>query len=216
MVIDEAAMAGTPDLADAIDYITGRGGSVRLIGDDQQLAAIGAGGVLRDLAAQHGAVTLSQVMRFTDPTSGAPNHAEGAASLALRDGDPAAIAYYLDHGRVHVGDLSTCTNDAYTAWSADRARGRDSIMLAPTHELVAELNRRARADRIAVGAVDPRRQVRLVDGSHASAGDTIISRRNDRKIAITSTDWVKNGDRGDQHHPPVRCPEVTHLRTGRT
>ena len=44
-------MAGTPDLAAAIDYVTGRGGSVRLVGDDQQLAAIGAGGVLRDIAA---------------------------------------------------------------------------------------------------------------------------------------------------------------------
>ena len=216
VIIDEAAMAGTPDLADAIDHITGRGGSVRLIGDDQQLAAIGAGGVLRDLAAQHGAVTLSQVMRFTDPTSGAPNHAEGAASLALRDGDPAAIAYYLDHGRVHVGDLTTCTDDAYTGWSADRARGRDSIMLAPTRELVAELNRRARADRVAVGAVDPRRQVRLVDGSHASAGDTIISRLNDRKIAITSTDWVKNGDRWRVNTTlQSGALEVTHLRTGR-
>jgi DNA primase catalytic core len=217
VIIDEAAMAGTVDLADAIDYITRRGGSVRLIGDDQQLAAIGAGGVLRDLAAAHGAVTLSQVMRFTDPTSGAPNHAEGAASLALRDGDPAAIGYYLDRGRVHVGDLSTCTDDAYIAWSADRAAGRDSIMLAPTRELVAELNRRARADRIAVGAVDPRRQVRLVDGSHASAGDTIISRLNDRKIAITRTDWVKNGDRWRVNTTLTSgALEVTHLRTGRT
>ena len=50
------------------------------VGDDQQLAAIGAGGVLRDICEVDGAVTLSQVMRFTDPVTGAPNHAEGAAS----------------------------------------------------------------------------------------------------------------------------------------
>ena len=83
VVIDEAGMAGTVDLAKAIDYVTDRGGSVRLVGDDQQLAAIGAGGVLRDIAGTHGAVTLSQVMRFTHPAghpqTGAPNHAEGAA-----------------------------------------------------------------------------------------------------------------------------------------
>ncbi|PZS37138.1 MAG: TrwC relaxase, partial [Pseudonocardiales bacterium] len=147
VVIDEAGMAGTPDLAKAIEYVLDRGGSVRLIGDDQQLAAIGAGGVLRDISEVHGAVTLSQVMRFTDPITGTPNHAEGAASLALRDGDSAAIAYYVDNNRIHVGDLSTATDDAYTAWSADRAAGRDSIMLAPTRELVAELNDRARRDR---------------------------------------------------------------------
>ena len=64
-----------------------------MIGDDQQLAAIGAGGILRDLASTHGAVTLNQILRFHDP-------AEAAASLALRDGRPEALGYYLDHDRV--------------------------------------------------------------------------------------------------------------------
>jgi len=78
VVIDEAGMAATTDLATAIGYLTARGGSVRLVGDDQQLAAIGAGGVLRDLAHAHGAVTLSAVMRFTHP----PGH------RSARDGEP--------------------------------------------------------------------------------------------------------------------------------
>ena len=125
VVIDEAGMAATPDLDKAIAFVLARGGSVRLVGDDQQLAAIGAGGVLRDIAAREGAVTLSQVMRFTHPVghpaAGTPNHAEGAASLALRNGDPAALGYYLDQQRVHVGDLTTCADDAYDAWRADRA-----------------------------------------------------------------------------------------------
>ncbi len=42
------------------DFVVGRGGSVRLVGDDQQLAAIGAGGVLRDIAHTHGAVRLDR------------------------------------------------------------------------------------------------------------------------------------------------------------
>ena len=216
VVIDEAGMAGTTDLAKAIGYVTDRGGSVRLVGDDQQLAAIGAGGVLRDVATTHGAVTLSQVMRFTHPDTGAPNHAEGAASLALRDGETAAIAYYIDNGRVHVGDITTVTDDAYGAWSADRSAGRDAIMLAPTRDLVAELNDRARRDRLDVADAPPGGEVRLVDGSHASAGDAIITRKNNRKLAVTATDWVKNGDRW--HIDGVRdsgALDVTHLRTGR-
>jgi DNA primase catalytic core len=195
VVIDEAGMAGTPDLAKAIEYVIDRGGSVRLIGDDQQLAAIGAGGVLRDISEVHGAVTLSQVMRFTDPITGAPNHAEGAASLALRDGDSAAIAYYIDNNRIHVGDLTTATDDTYTAWSADRAAGRDSIMLAPTRDLVAELNDRARRDRLDTALTPTGRQATLADQSQASAGDAIITRQNNRKIPIGAHDWVKNGDR---------------------
>ncbi|MDT0262324.1 MobF family relaxase [Jatrophihabitans lederbergiae] len=216
VVIDEAGMAGTTDLAKAIGYVTERGGSVRLIGDDQQLAATGAGGVLRDVAATHGAVTLSQVLRFTHPDTGAPNHAEGAASLALRDGDSAAIAYYIDNGRVHVGDITTVIDDAFTAWSTDRAAGRDAIMLAPTRDLVAELNDRARRDRLTDQDGPTGREVRLIDHSHASAGDAIITRKNNRKTPITATDWVKNGDRWTVD--TVRengALDVTHLRTGR-
>ena len=113
------------------------GASVRLVGDDQQLAAIGAGGVLRDIQHIHDAIRLTELHRFTDP-------AEAAASLALREGDPSA-GFYLDQGRVHVGDVATTTEDAFSAWVSDRAAGFDSIMLAPTRHLVAELNRRARA-----------------------------------------------------------------------
>jgi hypothetical protein len=43
-VIDEAGMADTLSLDTAVRLIIGRGGSVRLIGDDHQLAAICAGG----------------------------------------------------------------------------------------------------------------------------------------------------------------------------
>jgi DNA primase catalytic core len=216
VVIDEAGMADTPELATAIEYLLSRGASVRLIGDNQQLAAIGAGGVLRDIAEVHGAVTLSQVVRFTDPATGAPNHAEGAASLALRDGDPAALAYYIDHQRVHVGDLTTVTNDAYAAWSQDRAAGSDAIMLAPTRDLVNELNARARRDRLAAQTVPVGTQVSLADASMASAGDAIITRQNRRKIPIGARDWVKNGDRFtiERVHASGAL-EVIHRDTGR-
>ena len=52
VIIDEAGMADTLSLDTAVQFVIGRGGSVRLVGDDQQLAAIGAGGVLRDIESQ--------------------------------------------------------------------------------------------------------------------------------------------------------------------
>jgi DNA primase catalytic core len=188
VVIDEAGMAGTTDLAAAVGYINGKGGAVRLVGDDQQLASVAAGGVLRDIAETAGALTLSELIRFKDP-------AEGAASLALRTGDEAGIGFYLDNGRVHVGDLSTATDAAYRAWSTDRAAGLDSIMLAPTRDLVAVLNDRARTDRLLAESPAVGREVRLADGNLASAGDTIITRANERRLVISASDWVKNGDR---------------------
>jgi len=186
IIIDEAGMADTLSLDTAIQYAIDRGASVRLIGDDQQLAAIGAGGILRDIKHTHGAIPLTELHRFTDPT-------EAAASLAIRDGDPRALTFYIDHRRVHVGDLAKATEDAFAAWDADRAVGLDAIMLAPTRELVADLNRRARDHRL--GGASPRQEVELSDGNPASVGDVIITRTNDRRLRLTASDWVKNGDR---------------------
>jgi len=198
VLIDEAGMAATTDLAAAIDYITSRGGQVRLVGDDRQLASVAAGGVLRDIAHQIGAVTLSEVHRFRNP-DGSLNHAEAAATLALREGDPSAIAFYADRGRIHVGDLGACADHAYAAWAADRARGEhdsDSTLIAPTRELVSELNTRARNDRLAgLDEKEIGRVLTLADGTKVSAGDRIITRENDRRLSISRTNWVKNGDR---------------------
>ena len=188
VIVDEAGMTGTLDLDEAITALVERGATVRLIGDDQQLASVASGGVLRDIHDRIGALSLSQVVRFRDP-------AEGAASLALRDGDEAAIGFYIDHGRVHVGSIATVTDDAYTAWAADHAAGKDALMLAPTRELVAELNTRARSDRLAATGTRVGREAVLADGLVASAGDTVRTRSNDRRNPLSQTDWVRNGDR---------------------
>ena len=124
VIIDEAGLVDTLSLDAAVDFIVQRGGSVRLIGDDQQLAAIGAGGILRDIQAVRGADRLTEVHRFHDP-------AEAAASLALQDGRSEALGFYLDRQRVHVGDPATTTVQLFSAWQADRDRGLDTIMLAP-------------------------------------------------------------------------------------
>ena len=191
MIIDEAGMADTVSLDTAVQFVIARGGSVRLVGDDQQLAAIGAGGVLRDIKHTHGALQLTELHRFTNP-------AEGQASLLLRDGHPEALEFYLKHGRVHVGDLATTTEDAFTAWAADRAAGLDAIMLAPTRDLVAELNRRARAHRL--DHTPAASEVRLADGNRASVGDVIIT-RTQRPTAPAHRHRLGQERRPLDHHP---------------
>ncbi len=206
VLIDEAGMADTIALDTAIGFILERGATVRLIGDDQQLAAIGAGGVLRDIDAQHGSLRLSELMRFADP-------AEGAATLAMRQGLSESIGYYLDNDRVHVGDLTTLIDGLFDSWRCDREVGRDSIMLAPTRDLVQELNARARAARLA-GATDSGPAVRLADGNEASAGDVVITRNNNRKLRVSATDWVKNGDRWHVVSVEDRRLNVRHTDNG--
>ncbi len=214
VIVDEAGMTGTRDLDEAVSALAERGATVRLIGDDQQLAAVASGGVLRDIHDRVGALSLSQVVRFRDPVTGA---AEGAASLALRDGDDAAIGFYIDHSRLHVGSIATVTDDAYTAWTADREAGKDALLLAPTRELVAELNTRARGDRLAASNDPVGPTVVLSDGLQASVGDIVRTRTNDRRNPLSQTDWVRNGDRWTVEDVTADgALLVRHLELGRT
>ena len=209
VVVDEAGMAGTQALDTAVDFVLGRGGSVRLVGDDHQLASVSAGGVVRDIADTLGAVTLTHVIRFANPV-------EGDASLALRTGDTAGIGFYLDNDRVHVGDSATVVDGAYRAWATDRDAGLDAVMLAPTRDTVTALNLRARADRLALQTTPTGREVTLRDGGTASAGDLVTTRRNDRRLVLTANDWVRNGDRWHvQHVGGDGSLRVQHLTTHR-
>lgn len=209
VVIDEAGMADTISLDTVCTWLAGRGAVIRLVGDDQQLAAIGAGGVLRDIKTRYGAISMTELMRFADP-------AEAAASLAIRDGDPAGLGFYLDNGRVHVGDQAGMAEQAFTAWRTDRDKGLDSVLLAPTRALVAQLNARARSERLAYLDQPPLWEALLADGNRASAGDVVISRTNDRSLRWSATDWVKNGDRWTVRQvSPAGDLRVEHLPTGR-
>ncbi|GAA4404965.1 hypothetical protein GCM10023168_18220 [Fodinibacter luteus] len=192
VVIDEAGMVGTKDLAAVVDHVLERGGSVRLVGDDQQLPAVAASGVFRDLAEQGCAlgttVRLTELHRFSDAD-------EAAATLGIRSGDPAALDHYLAQGRVHVGDAGSAIHQAFDAWRADVAAGRVSLLLAASRDTVRELNEQARADRLAAHAAGSHREAVLADGTRASIGDVVTTRRNDRCLRGGDGSWVKNGDR---------------------
>ena len=208
VLVDEAGMADTLTLDTAVAFVIERGGSVRLVGDDAQLSAIGAGGVLTDIRSAHGAVRLTELHRFADPT-------EAAATLALRDGQPEAIGFYLDRHRIHVGEPTTIIARVFTAWHNDRDQGHDALMLAPNRDQVADLNSRARVQRLQGST--PTREVDLSDGNQASVGDTVITRANNRRLRTAGDDWVKNGDRWTvEHVTGGGAMRVRHTRTSRS
>ena len=187
VLVDEAGMAGTLMLDRLVQRARRAGAVVRLLGDDQQLAAIEAGGVLRHLAHAVGAVRMGEVVRFVDPE-------EAAATLQVRQGDPTAVDFYLQQNRVLAGTDATMPDVAYSRWLADLRAGRDSLLLASSTQTVTDLNARARADLIVAGqvAVDG---VALRDGTAAGVGDRVATRRNERRLMVNGgRDWVKNGD----------------------
>src|SRR5665811_2117550 len=80
----------------------------------------------------------------------------------------------------------------YEAWRDDTRAGKRSLMIANDSQTVLELNNRARADRVLVGAVNPR-GAETASGSVVGVGDSVVTRRNQRGLA-TGRGWVKNGD----------------------
>jgi len=195
VIIDEAGLGGTVKLATAIGFINGRGGKVLLVGDDQQRAANGAGGVLRDIEAAHGSLTLNEVMRFQDRGTPGEGVLQGQASLAMRVGDPGCVGFYVDRDRIKAVTADTVVDLVYTAWKTDVAAGADSIMIAPDLDTVAALNARARADRLAAAGGVAGLEIALPNGERMSQGDIILTKKNQRTLSLGGTDFVKNNHR---------------------
>lgn len=198
LIVDEAGMSSTPNLAAVIDEAARRGVKVDLIGDDAQLSAVGAGGAFRSLTREVEPARLEEVHRFRHE-DGTVNEAEAAASLALREPPTSGVdkpfAWYLDEGRITAGDQELMTSLVYENWQKDTLAGKESIMAAFDNATVADLNGRAQAFRIAreeINANGP--SVQLSDGHNAFIGDTIVSRQNERKLTLSQgRDHVRNG-----------------------
>nr|WP_254697410.1 MobF family relaxase [Mycobacterium avium] len=197
VVVDEAAMIGTPQLHQLLAATTAAHCKTVLVGDAYQLAPVKArGGMFAQLCADlPWTQRLSEVWRMRDPQ-------ERSASLALREGGPApsrrAVSWYRRHGRLHAGDQIAMASDALGAYRADVAAGKDALLLTDTVEMADALNRRihdhtitADADTITAGR-----------GHRIAEGDVIISRRNEPGIRVHDgtdikmpADPVRNGQR---------------------
>ncbi|WP_448071098.1 MobF family relaxase [Georgenia yuyongxinii] len=190
VILDEATLASTRTLDAIATRAAEVGAKVVLVGDPAQLQSVDAGGAFSMLAgARDGDLPrLVEVRRFVHDW-------EKDASLALRDGDAAAIDAYENHGRILEGSTETMIDAAYEAWQHDLSGGRSSILVTEAAESVRHLNERARAERIQSGLTSPAREVALADGARASRGDVIITRRNDRRLRTSPDTWVRNGDR---------------------
>jgi hypothetical protein len=188
VIIDEASLAGTLQLDRVTALASNAGAKVLLVGDYAQLQSVDAGGAFSLLVHDRAdAPELADVHRFAKAW-------EKRASLELRDGSPEAIDSYLAHDRVRDGTTESMADAAYSAWRADARAGRSTVLISDSNDAVAALNVRARTDGILEGRVAALQEVGLHDGTAAAAGDTVITRRNDRRLH-TARSWVRNGDR---------------------
>ncbi|MBA8801690.1 Ti-type conjugative transfer relaxase TraA, partial [Agrobacterium sp. RC10-4-1] len=125
-VIDEAGMVGSRQLARFIGEAEERGAKIVLVGDHEQLQAIGAGAPFRAIAEQIGHVELSGIRRQRHDW-------QRQASVAFATHKTAdGLAAYREHGDIHF------------------AESRDKAMVQIVRDYVADSERRADGSRVAM------------------------------------------------------------------
>ncbi|HEY3954613.1 MAG TPA: MobF family relaxase [Streptosporangiaceae bacterium] len=202
VILDEASMMSLPDLDAIIGRATQAGAKVVVTGDPVQMQAPEGGGGLALLARRLGHVQLTHAGRFT-------HEWEQDATLRLRDGDVTVLADYTQHDRLHAGPAEQILEDATRAYLHDRLTGKDTLLMAGSDNMAAELSRRVRDDLIHWGIVSDGPTVYLRNGAHASTGDWIMARENDKQV---KTD---REDRGITNRDVLRITDTDPDGTGR-
>jgi conjugative relaxase-like TrwC/TraI family protein len=186
IVIDEASMIGNPDLADIIDHAARTGVKVAMALDHQQLQAVENGGGASLVTRTQGYVQLPEPVRFSE-------HWERSASLALREGKAAALADYAEHGRIRAGTAEEMLDAAAQHYVAHTLEGKDSLLIAPSHELRREACRRIRDDLQHLGLVardGP--SLEIADGQRATVGDLLVCTENDHSVDAGAGETLAN------------------------
>jgi AAA domain-containing protein len=133
VLMDEASMVSSPDLADTISHAAASGAKVILAGDTAQLQAVENGGGMSLLAGVLGYVQLAEPVRFRAAW-------ERTASLRLRDGDVSVLADYDQHGRIKSGDPEDMVDAAASAYAALTLEGKDTLLMAADHARRQEMS----------------------------------------------------------------------------
>lgn len=193
LIIDEAGMAASRDMRRILVEAERVGARVLLVGDAQQLQAIGAGAAFRALVDTHGAARLGEVRRQQSRWM-------RAATQEFSEGQVTeAIARYRAAGALHACET---TKDAMAqlidAWLGDRKLGQSQLILSYYVADVEALNAMARAALRTKGLlgedirIQVQQQIRNEDGEIEqraayrtfATGDRILFTRNDKGLGV--------------------------------
>lgn len=183
LVVDEAGMVGTRQLAQLITEAQRANSKLVLVGDPRQLPEVDAGGTFSAIAHRIPPLELAENRRQLDPN-------ERAALDALRtDSIDTALTNLDRSGRVTVGDNADTVRGALVAdWHQANSEGRHAVMIAARRSDVTDLNDRARQHLISDGQLGP--AIWRNDSVEFSIGDRVMAHRNRYDLGVL------NGNRG--------------------
>jgi conjugative relaxase-like TrwC/TraI family protein len=205
VAIDEASMLDTYRLGQLRQIVEDHGARLVLMGDPHQLAAVGAGGMMRTVV-DRGAetYTLSEVRRFAAEW-------EREASLQLREGDGAAVPTYDRYGRLRdAGTLDQAIASLARAAAADRLAGQSVLVTCGSNENAAAVSAGIRRYMVEAGIVQEGGTLLGRDRNTAGVGDIVQARRIDRGLGLINRETYEvTGVREDGDL------DVTSARTGK-
>jgi ATP-dependent exoDNAse (exonuclease V) alpha subunit len=180
VIVDEAGMIATDDLAQLVALVEQRGWRLAAIGDPQQLPAVGRGGVFAHWCETLPHHALEEPRRFTQPW-------EATASLALRAGQPDAVEAYGERGRLSTAHPLLATAHVAREHQRHADAGRSVAITTTSAETARAINTEIQHRRARAGW-----SVALHDGTTAQVGDQIATRRNDPMLRTTLGVRVRN------------------------
>lgn len=185
LVIDEAGMVGTRQMAAILDAAERAGAKLALVGDSRQLQSIEAGGVFARLSRDCSAVELTEIRR----QKSAGDRSVVEALVGGRAADALNLLHEME--RIHVSDgAASAQADLVRQWLPvySKSPPAQTLIIAATRGDVRALNDLARRALRADGGIGADQLD--VDGVSFGLGDRILFLRNDRGLG------VKNGTLG--------------------
>ncbi|MBB2906415.1 Ti-type conjugative transfer relaxase TraA [Rhizobium sp. RAS22] len=208
LVIDEAGMIGSRQLCRFVKEVEARGAKLVLVGDHEQLQAIGAGSPFRAIAERTGAIELTEIRRQKHDWQ-----RQASIALATRRTSEALAQYHQQNAIRLADDRQQACADLVRDYLADRRDNphRSRIALAHRRVDVRAINDAIREGlqaegilakgssqsvirdetsgaRESVQQTDGEIVYQTVNGARAfAAGDRIVLLQNDRDLG------VKNG-----------------------
>ncbi|CAB4892317.1 unannotated protein [freshwater metagenome] len=194
VLVDEAGMAQTKEIAPLLARAAERGAKVVAIGDDVQLQAVGAGGWFRYLAEHQNApvLQLTEVHRQRDEV-------ERDRLNQLHRGDVSGWTRWADqHDRI---EIQPTVEDAYSAAVGRYERALEAVggdvdrlvVMAPENTHRRELNEQLRRVVVDRGGIDRSRE-REYGGMLAAPGDRLVATATVREEGSAGR-TIENGER---------------------
>lgn len=187
LVVDEAGMVGSRQMARIIDQVENAGAKLVLVGDSHQLQPIDAGGAFRAIKDRAGEVELTDIRRQHDER-------DRQVVRDFRDGEASkALESLRNRDRLHTEKtMREAEASAVKHYLGDVQAGKSSLLLAATRSETRRLNEMAREEAKKRGLVSEKSVVVQTERGERefATGDRVVFLRNSRDLD------VKNGTLG--------------------